>query len=177
LVSGLADGKKVEEMASALLFMSFSGALEARHMALDQAEILIRGQKGKFKPFHTMAANGAITNLLAADRNMVSLYSAIMGKNGTNINISNNNLVQNNEYLTPEEAVKILNQKDHHGLLRKPDLKIQIGEANQIQGQPEVIATKQTGFKPESIPNLTKLPSVSHIERNELDGDIMDGDL
>lgn len=179
MVSGLADGKRLEEMASALIFTSFSNSLQARHIALAQTELLLRAQGDTYVPFVSSTVNHSITNLMAADKSMMQLYSTLKGNNGNQINIHNNaSLVQNNQYLTTDQAVKIITDKGHTGLLRRPEMKEQIYLANQIESQPEVIATKQANFLEDRIPTLKTqtTPSITHIDRNELDGDILDGD-
>lgn len=176
LISGLSDGKRMEELASAVIFMGFNGHLQARHIAHNQAVMLLNAQDNKYVPFLTGAANGAIANLLNADKNMINLYNALTGKGGNNININNQNLVQNNEYLTTSEAVRILSEKGNNGLLRKPEMKAELAQAYQNLEMPEVIATKQQGYTKDPMPMIptlsVQLPNMTHIDRNEIDGDL-----
>jgi hypothetical protein len=142
---------------------------------------MLQAQGGSYAPFISQTANSAIKNWLDAEKGMVGLLGTLLPKSGTNINIQNNNqgLVQNNEYLTTHQAIKILTERGTGGLLRKPDLKNQLhlNIANQNPDLPEVIATKQQGFQNERVPILghTTPQVVSHEDRNELDGDILDG--
>lgn len=177
MMTGIMEPGKVQEMASAVLFMSFSGHLEARHIALNQYKQLAGSQGDGYQAFISSEVNRSIANLLNADKNMLALYNTMLGRvpGGININNQNNNsLVENNNYLTTEVAVQILNEKQPVGLLKNEGLKAQLYEANQILECPEVIATK-TGEVEQSVPNLKSLTSrATHEERNELDGDILD---
>lgn len=175
----LGEGKNLETMGSALKVCLFNGALEARQIANQQVTLMMKAQDGKYVPFVSTTVNGAIGNLFKADINLQGVYNTLFKEANTSINI-NNNPTTNNAFLTPEKAVQILIDKGNNGLIKKPEMveALRIEKALQDPHLPEVVATRQQGFQADSIPTLKPITNTIaiHAERNEVDGDILDGD-
>ena len=94
-------------IASGAIFRSLFLGLESRAIALSQAQLLIGAQKGKYVPFLSKEANGAIGNLIGANKTITEVAKLLsdLASKGMNPTTPIDDEVA---YLTPTEAVRLL---------------------------------------------------------------------
>lgn len=159
LSSKVWDKDHQEEMLNALMGTQLVWALEDRMEVDRQLNLLKTSQGDSFKPFVTAEVNKAISLKLSSSTNLQSILKSMQG--GGSINIFNQVNTQNNQnqFLTKEEAMKMI-QDGNQKLLDSKKETLYIEAHHNIAELPEVIATKQQGISQDS--------AVSHINPTEL---------
>ncbi len=99
----------VNKIASGAIFNGLFLNLESRAIAMSQAQLLIGAQKGKYVPFLSKEANGAISNLINANKGIVDVAKLLsdLASKGMASDMGSGDPTA---YLTPTEAVKLLGE-------------------------------------------------------------------
>lgn len=175
-------GNEHGNMIAALQLLLVRNGLGHTQKVQNQANLLIREQRGKYVPFLSSAANQAIANETSALRATMDLLKLLSPTGpSTQVNVQNNiggiNGVPAEKLITPAEAVMLISsQKGHTTLLDdnagKQALLSEYGQS----GLPEVIATRQLGDSMSGTTPMQELPKrKKHEERNEQLGIIIPG--
>jgi hypothetical protein len=152
-LSGLTKDGGMEEAYRALLAMGIQNSLADRGLILNQAQDLLRSQGNRYQPFLSTAVNQSLKNLMDSQKPILELIKALNPQGG--ITINNNNQQAQGQYMTTADAVKMID-KNREGLLQSPEAQHQLGESYGVNDLPEVIATKQRGFRLEDDAIMVK---------------------
>lgn len=183
-LASIASPEETQATLQAMVGLILQNAITDRAKVQKQADMLVNEQQGKYTAFLTKEANSALKNLMDSNKPLLDLMKNLQG--GSNINIQNNlNPGQEGEAMAPEEsftvddAVALLDKKDHGTLFEKEErLAGLISETSSGLDLPEVVATRQKNFELQGNFNAkesVKIKKGSHIDRNENDGEIVDG--
>lgn len=170
----------------ALLFLLQNESLADRSRALLQYRTLAKSQQGEYKPFISSEVNKALKLTLESTQGLRELVKVLSGSQSPTVVINNNpnqstNVQQN--YLTTEQALELMNQKDesHRKTLSLKERET-LYEHHRLEDTPTVQASLQQGVDTSKeglgIKNLAKvsdkLLNDSHIDRraHEIDEDL-----
>jgi hypothetical protein len=114
-MGNLVDQEKIESTLKTIITLSTSYCLQDRGLIQSQLETLLRAQDGKYKPFISGEVNKALKLVLESNKNLMESYKTFFNQstNQTNIlNIFNGNKGNKDpqSYLSPEEALNMINQ-------------------------------------------------------------------
>lgn len=114
-------------------------------MALNrsQVELLLASQGGEYQPFISSAVNQALANNTASLNPILAILKQLTEKTQTNIFIDNSkkeSLIQNNQYLTTDTALKLIASNAESMALDPTLADAYIG---MIKGLPDVSAKTQ----------------------------------
>lgn len=146
LSSRIWDKDKQEELLNALLGEQLAWALEDRMEISHQLQILRDSQGGKYTPFISSEVNKTLKLKLESSTSLQSIIRNLTGGNTTNIfNQFNqqNNLGAPVDTISIEEARTIVLESQK--VLTKTEEAKLLEEKYDINGLPEVVATKQEG--------------------------------
>lgn len=174
-LAGLVNNEDIQDTTRALLGSVITGALADRGRIMAQADMLDREQDGQYVPFLTSTYNSLLKTLLESHKPILDV-AKLLTPQGPNIQIDNHNGDKNQEnYLTVNEAAVMLDKAEPASLLEDPSQKADIQETHlpDIEGLPEVVATKQQGVdKMADGLRLQKAKYEGHDDRREADGEI-----
>lgn len=146
LSSKIWDRDKQEELLQALMGEQLAWALEDRMEISHQLQILRDSQGGKYTPFISAEVNKTLKLKLESSTSLQSIIRNLTGGNTTNIfNQFNqqNNLGAPVDTISIEEARTIVLESQK--VLSKTEEAKLLEEKYDINGLPEVVATKQEG--------------------------------
>lgn len=146
LSSKIWDRDKQEELLQALMGEQLAWALEDRMEISHQLQILRDSQGGKYTPFISSEVNKTLKLKLESSTSLQSIIRNLTGGNTTNIfNQFNqqNNLGAPVDTISIEEARTIVLESQK--VLTKTEEAKLLEEKYDINGLPEVVATKQEG--------------------------------
>ena len=145
----MVDPKEQGEVLRALLGAALSGALSDRSSALQQLSILQSAQGHGYKPFISGEVNKALKLTMESTQGILAIARSLAGTQGLSVIVNNNNgdQVQNNNYLTSDKAVEIM-QANTVGptLISNPDAKQALYAKHDIDDMPTVKANEQRGL-------------------------------
>jgi hypothetical protein len=137
-----------EEAWAGLLSLSISEALADNTLAYDQVQAMLVSQGGAYQPFISQTVNQALQTKLQATKGLLDIAKALKGPSASTI-INNTNqqasLLPANAIST-HEAMKMIEASKTAGLLNNPEAQQLLLKPYQ-EGLPEVVATRQQGFK------------------------------
>lgn len=147
LESKIWDTDKQQQIVEGMFGQMISWSIEDRMKINAQINLLMQSQGGTYKPFISAELNKALKMGLDSSTSFQSVVSKFLG-NGSTTNILNvlhqeNTEVNNNQFVTTEDVLKILDEKNKD--LDKPKYLQLLEDKYDIKSLPEVIATKQTG--------------------------------
>lgn len=149
----LTNKEGIADTYRALMGLALEGSLADRGLILRQASGLIAAQGNGYVPFLTTAVNQSLKNLLDSQKPILELLRSLNPQGGLVIN--NNIANENGTYLSANEAVILLDKKNQP-LLANDGAQKQL-EGTYMDGEvPEVIATRQRGFRLSDDGALTK---------------------
>lgn len=146
LSSRIWDKEKAEDLLQALMGEQLAWALEDRMEISHQLQILRDSQGGKYTPFISSEVNKTLKLKLESSTSLQSIIRNLTGGNTTNIfNQFNqqNNLGAPVDTISIEEARTIVLESQK--VLTKTEEAKLLEEKYDINGLPEVVATKQEG--------------------------------
>lgn len=184
-LASIADPKQTQETLQAMVGLLLQNAMNDRGKVQKQADMIVAAQKGKYKPFVSKEANAALKNLMESNKPLIELIKLLQGPGGTYIqnNVNNSDPTgaeEVQEAITIDSAVALINEKKPGSLLEKPKDQEELLLKEFVEDTPEVVATKQKNFELQGQFATNKKPikpkvKAVHEERNEVDGDIVDG--
>ena len=101
---------QVNNTLKSIASLSTLWAIQDKGMISNQIEILQKAQNGSYKPFISGELNRALKLGLDANKNMLDLYKTLSGQSQNILNIFNNT-TNNNNYITPEQALDIIEDR------------------------------------------------------------------
>lgn len=157
------------------IFNAIKFSLETYHMANNQAKILITEQGNNYVPFLTSEVNRSIRNSVDSIKPIIEISKTFLEKQSTNLN-GPIQLNQNN-YLTKESAMELIQKDTQKSLLLDSNLLTQKAIELVPENLPEIDARKQgmsaseMGAKPtQNLPKTHSEPddSADGPHRNEV---------
>jgi len=146
---GMVDQEEQGDHLRALLGIAISGALSDRSAALQQLNILQSAQGQTYKPFVSGEVNKALKLTMESTQGILQIAKSLGGTQGLNVVINNNQGDSNTQhnYLTSDKALELMGDKDKGPrLINNQRDKDALFAKHNIQGMPEVKATKQRGM-------------------------------
>lgn len=136
------DDEKGQAFARAQLFAAIKKGLEISAQVEAQAHVLGTAQGNKYVPFLSSAVNQALGNLINSQRPIHDLLKLITDKSPTNpfINTDGSSSTSGAKYLTPETAIKLINNGTA-SLLN--DSALLAAKAEELKALPDVNARNQ----------------------------------
>lgn len=160
------DGQEGHQLARAALLGSFFGILETQSLAKSQTRILAADQGQRYVPFLSGELNRAIKNEMDSYRPLMDVLKLLSDNPGTNIFIQNNTQSSTNNYLSPDQALKLIEAKQLPSLLTNPDLIP--GKENELSHVPQVGAKFQNlnniGIRYNGTENNSQAEDTEHEE-------------
>lgn len=143
--TNLWDKEKQDKLMDSLIGQNLMWLLEDRMEVEGQLGLLKKSQGDKYTPFVTSEVNKTLSLKLNTSSNLQSFIRALSGGNSY-VNIFNNqvNQTQNNT-ITYDDALKIIQEENTKFLNSDKELKY-IEDNYDIEDLPEVVATKQLGI-------------------------------
>lgn len=175
-------GKDLQEMLQISVSHCFSGAFEDKMLAYKQLQLLLKSQGDAYKPFISAEVNQSLKTLQAANVNIMGMLKMFMGTDakGTTINImqQNNQSTELNQYVTPDKALELIEQKGLNNLKQDEEkLKLLATKHNLIEC-PEVAVNAETEantsnstMKDEAVHNALHGGLITNIDFEELTHD------
>lgn len=160
------DRTKQEELINGLLGTQITWAIEDRMEIVNQLQLLKASQGGKYTPFITAEVNKALKLKLESSTSLQSIIRSLTG-GASSVNIfqqfnQENNNVENNNYITLEDARSIIEESVK---IEDKAQELKYLEAQyDLKSLPEVVATKQQGVdtsKEGLTLNKTELNSIT----------------
>lgn len=157
-----------------LIGLSLKGTLSDHQRALRQYSILAAAQGDKYVPFVSGEVNRALKLTLESTAAITNLYKTITGSGGLTVNVNqqNNMAHQENNYLTTQKALELMesNAELKAPLLQDPEALKGLAEHHGLEDMPEVRARKQTSYDTgkEGL-NLKKIATVFDGLVNDVD--------
>lgn len=142
------DPQEQGDSLRALLGISLSGSLSDRSMAQQQLNVLLKAQDGAYKPFISGEVNKALKLMMESTQGILSVAKSLQGPGGS-VTINNGPHIENqqNNYLTTEKALEIIDTKASEGsILQSPERKQLLYEQHQLSTMPVVKANEQKGL-------------------------------
>ena len=141
-IKGFWQGTEADdrEAARVQIFRHLFLSLENQALNAQQVRVLMAAQGTEYVPFLTSALNQALANNTAALKPTIEILGKMMGQSGqlNQVNIDMGN--KNNVYMTTQEAMRIIEQKNQSVLMDS-------GALNRVEdgliGLPEVRANQQ----------------------------------
>ena len=146
ITSPLLSQENSQKIVEGLMGEMITWAMEDRMRVNNQIGLLREAQGDTYKPFISAELNKAIKLSIESSTSLQSLVTKFMGNSSTNIFqiFNQNNINQNNnEFVTPQEVLEILAESNKG--LDKPNQAKLIENTYDLEGLPEVVATKQDG--------------------------------
>jgi len=111
-LGSLASPENIKNTLESIITLSTSFALEDRGLIMQQLNLLLTSQDGKYKPFVTGEVNKALKLALESNKNISELYKTFFTTQSstTNILIQGANKEANEDLLTPDKALTILHE-------------------------------------------------------------------
>jgi len=148
-VYNMVDPNEQGEVLKALLGAALSGALSDRSAALRQLSILQSAQGNGYKAFISGEVNKALKLTQDSTSGILAIAKSLGGSQGLNVIVNNNNgdQVQNNQYLTSDRAVELM-QANTLGptLISNQEAKQALYAKHGIDDMPVVKANEQRGL-------------------------------
>lgn len=113
-MGNLATTQNIESTLKSIITLATSWAIQDRGLIAQQLEQLLVSQNGKYKPFITSEVNKALKLILESNKNLMDTYKTFFTstQNTTNIlNYIGKPDIQDQDYLTPDQALEIIQQK------------------------------------------------------------------
>lgn len=140
-VSNLLKGDDGANITRVTFLNALKKSLEISESCKSQTLLLKASQDGQYRPYISGEVNRSLLNEVSALKPTIDLLKLVMDKTPTNTIIQiSNNLEQNNQYITPLEAGKLIENNHLQSLLTNPEL---IAEEEGLDGLPEVGAKFQ----------------------------------
>lgn len=141
------DKDKQEELIQSLMGQSLVWAIEDRMEVENQLNLLKTSQGGRYMPFITPEVNKALQLKMGTTTNLQSIIKGMGGGGSINIfNQQQNNVVENHNYLTVEDAVNLVQEENAKLAIGKDQELAYIEAKHDLVGLPEVVASKQIGI-------------------------------
>lgn len=165
-----------------LIFRAINGSLHHGRQAQDQYDLLYKAQGGTHKAFVSQTVNQALSNLFAADQNIMNVIRLAMPNQGSGPNNGTYSPFLANQasspkdakdgYLTTESAVNLLEAKDLTSLLGDEGLKQQLRLTHNLDTMPEVRSNFQgtdaaDAEQTETVDAEDELIVDKHVDRRE----------
>jgi hypothetical protein len=123
-----------------------------------------------------------LKTLLESQRPLLEIVRTLIPSSpGVTINNQQNNVESqtNIQAIGTEEALSLIEKQKVPDLLGSPEMKLELGTELQSQELPEVVATRQKGFRLDAEATLALKPEIkptaqAHLSRREEDGEILD---
>lgn len=158
-----------EEAWASMLSFSISEALADNNLAKDQVHTLLASQGGEYQPFISGTVNQAIQTKLQSTKGLLDIVKAIKGPSAPTI-INNNSNQQASllpgKAISTHEAMKMIEASKTTGLLNNPEAQQKLLAPYQ-EGLPEIVATRQQGFKLSDEGALPTKKRKVHDDRND----------
>lgn len=116
------DGDEGRQLARVSIFGALKGVLETQSKAKSQTHILMADQGQRYVPFLSGELNRAIQNELNSYKPLLDILKLMSDNPATNIFIQNNNPVTQNQYLTPDAALRLIEANSVPSMLTNPNL-------------------------------------------------------
>lgn len=118
-MGSLSDPSQTKELMRSLITLSTSWAIQDKGLIMQQVELLINAQGGKYKPFISAELNKALKLNLESNKNIMEAYKAFFTSTQNTTNILN--LIQpkqenNKNTLSPDEALKLMRESEQQAL-------------------------------------------------------------
>ena len=131
-----------QDLINGLLGQQLSWALEDRMEVIQQVEILKSSQNGHYTPFISAELNKALKLRLETSSSLQQVIRTFTGGNTTNIfNLSQQNNVQQNNYISREEAMELITENSGY-LEDKSDQAKYLEQAYDLKQLPSVVANE-----------------------------------
>lgn len=146
--SRLWDKEKHDQLIEGLLGEQITWAIEDRMEIVNQVNILKASQNGKYTPFISSELNKALKLRIDSSNSLQQILRSMAGCGGSinifqQFNQQNNNTVEEDQYITIEEAREII---QHQSMIENKSEEAKYLETQyDISSLPEVVATKQQG--------------------------------
>lgn len=108
----LLDPDSINQTLKTIVGTSLTWAFQDRGLVMSQLETLLRAQDGNYKPFISSEVNKNLKILLESNKGLQEAYKSFFNQQNNITNILNiqDTDKEENKYLSPEEAVKMLKQ-------------------------------------------------------------------
>ena len=131
-----------QDLINGLLGQQLSWALEDRMEVIQQVEILKSSQNGHYTPFISAELNKALKLRLETSSSLQQVIRTFTGGSTTNIfNLSQQNNVQQNNYISREEAMELITENSGY-LEDKSDQAKYLEQAYDLKQLPSVVANE-----------------------------------
>ena len=148
-----------QDLINGLLGQQLSWALEDRMEVIQQIEILKNSQNGHYTPFISAELNKALKLRLETSSSLQQVIRTFTGGSTTNIfNLSQQNNVQQNNYISREEAMELITENSGY-LEDKSDQAKYLEQAYDLKQLPSVVANE----------DIDNDGSTFNVNRQELD--------
>lgn len=160
-MGNLADPKNIKNTLQTIITLSTSFALEDRGLIMQQLETLLSSQNGKYRPFITGEVNKVLKLVLDSNKNLADIYKTFTSSTPTTniLNIFGETGQSDNgeDYLTTDDAVRMLNDPNNKSLLQ---------QNKDIQDVEPLSNTENANHEP-SLPTQTKSPAdTAHLAKS-----------
>lgn len=133
-----------QDLINGLLGQQLAWALEDRMEVMQQVDILKSSQNGHYTPFISAELNKALKLRLETSASLQQVIRTFTGGSTTNIfNLSQQNNVQQNNYISREEAMELITENSGY-LEDKSDQAKYLEQAYDLKQLPSVIANEDS---------------------------------
>lgn len=131
-----------QDLINGLLGQQLAWALEDRMEVMQQVDILKASQNGHYTPFISAELNKALKLRLETSASLQQVIRTFTGGSTTNIfNLNQQNNVQQNNYISREEAMEIITENQNY-LENKSDQAKYLEQKYDLKQLPSVIANE-----------------------------------
>jgi len=121
-MGSLASPQNINNTLQSLITLSTSFSIQDRGLIMQQLELLLSSQDGKYKPFVSSEVNKTLKLALDSNKNIQDLYKTLTTQSPiTNILIQSADTSDSKEYLSPDQAIALVN-KERKSLSNTKDL-------------------------------------------------------
>lgn len=176
---GNANLEDIHGMLREMLFRAANGSLHHSRQAQNQYDLLYKAQDGKYTPYLTEQVNKALSNLFAADQNLMAFIRLAMPQGSKSQTedgtyspfFANQNKAKGTEqsYLTTEAAVGLLEARDLPSLLGSAEGKQALFLEHKIGEMPEVRANFQSVSSTDKTPTEDLTDDAEEVEDKHID--------
>lgn len=178
-LASISSPEEIKTTAQAIFGLLLNNAMQDRGQVQNQLNLMLTAQGGVYKPFISSEVNNTLRLLIESNRPMSELLRNMLHSTNIQVNTQiNNGKVEGEtvkEDFTTHEAIQLLSERYPKSLLELPEAQDQLIAAEiGIGADVEVIATKQEGLSIKDSPTIEESKKITHIDRRESDGEIID---
>ena len=111
-IGSLASPENIKNTLQSIITLSTTWAIQDRGTVNHQLSNLLQSQKGTYKPFITAEVNKTLKLMLESNKNLMDSYKTFFTQPNNITNILNIIKPEDKDYLSPDEALKMIEQEN-----------------------------------------------------------------